>query len=103
MSSKITFTGCQIICSGILTADVTLSNHSFILITGIVYSPTGKPLPNAAVEIRYVNDSHTPSIEKCLGVTFTLLDGSYGISMPRINGGQYKLIAYSHGGCNEKI
>ncbi len=66
MQQKITFTGCQIICSGIVTADITLSNNAFILITGTVYSPTGKPLPNAAVEILLVDDSHIPSEEKNL-------------------------------------
>jgi len=95
LQQKITFTGCQIICSGIVTADITLSNNAFILITGTVYSPTGKPLPNAAVEILLVDDSHIPSEEKTLGVTFTLQDGTYGISLPRISEKQYKLIAYS--------
>lgn len=95
MIPKIAFTGCQIICSKIVTADVTLPKDSFVLIKGIVYSPTGEPLPNAAVEIRLVDDSHIPSTEKSLGVTFTLHDGSYGISLPRICGMQYKLIAYS--------
>ena len=92
---KITLTGCQIICTGIVTADITLSNNSYILITGTVYSPTGKPLPNAAVEISFLDDSQIPPEEKILGVTFTLHDGSYGISLPRISGKQYKLIAYS--------
>lgn len=95
MSSKITLTGCQIICSRIVTSDVTLSQNAFILITGIVYSPIGKPLPHAAIEIRYIDNSHIPSTEKRLGVTFSLPDGSYGISIPRISGRQYKLIAYS--------
>ncbi|ADL05443.1 carboxypeptidase-like regulatory domain-containing protein [Lacrimispora saccharolytica] len=92
---KVILTGCQIICSGIVTADFNLSNHTYLLITGTVYSPTGKPLPNAAVEIRLVDDSLVPPDEKSLGVTFTLHDGSYGISLPRISGKQYKLIAYS--------
>ena len=92
---KIMLTGCQIICSEIVTADITLSNNTYILVTGTVYSPTGKPLPNAAVEIRFVDDSRIPPEEKSLGVTFTLHDGSYGISLPRIGGKQYKLIAYS--------
>jgi len=95
MQQKIIFTGCQIICSGVVTADITLSNNAFILITGTVYSPTGKPLPNAAVEILLVDDSHIPSEGKSLGVTFTLQDGTYGISLPRIGEKQYKLIAYS--------
>ncbi len=95
MQQQIIFTGCQIICSGIVTADITLSNNAFILIMGTVYSPTGKPLPNAAVEILLLDDSHSPSEEKSLGVTFTLQDGTYGISLPRIGEKQYKLIAYS--------
>ncbi|MDR1548121.1 MAG: carboxypeptidase-like regulatory domain-containing protein [Hungatella sp.] len=95
MPQKIILTGCQIICSGIVTTDFTLSNTPFLLITGTVYSPTGTPLPNAAVEILLVDSSHIPAEEKSLGVTFTLHDGTYGISLPRIDKKQYKLIAYS--------
>jgi hypothetical protein len=95
MLPKIILTGCQIICSKIVTADITLPVNAFIFVKGKVYSPTGKPLPNAAVEIRLIDNSQIPSIEKSLGVTFTERDGSYGISLPRISEKQYKLIPYS--------
>jgi len=95
MFPKIILTGCQIICSKIVTTDVTLKTDFFILIKGVVYSPTGDPLPNAAVEIILVDNTYYPAIEKSLGVTFTMHDGSYGISLPRIIGKQYKLVAYS--------
>lgn len=95
MRYEINFTGCQIIRSRIVTADVTLTDNRFILVKGIVYSPTGEPLPHAAIEIRLVDDSHIPSTEKSLGVTFTHQDGSYGISLPRILGKRYQLVAYS--------
>lgn len=97
MSPKIILTGCQIICSKIITADITLQQKKFFFVKGIVYSPTGEPLPNAAVEIILVDNSHTPAIEKSLGVTFTVHNGSYGIPLPRISEKhkQYKLIAYS--------
>lgn len=98
MSPKIVLTGCQIICSKIVTADVTLSATMFILVKGTVYSPKGEPLSNAAVEILLVENSHIHAIEKTLGVTFTIEDGSYGISLPRLprmSRKQYKLKAYS--------
>lgn len=95
MLPKIILTGCQIICSKIVTADVTLTPDVFVFINGIVYSPAGEPLPNAAVEIILVDNYHNPPTEKSLGVTFTINDGSYGISLPRISGKQYKLRAYS--------
>ncbi len=98
MLPKIILTGCQIICSKIVTADVTLPAAMFILVKGTVYSPMGEPLPNTAVEILLVDNAHSFAIEKTLGVTFTIEDGSYGISLPRLpnmSGKQYKLKAYS--------
>lgn len=94
---QIVLTGCQIICSKIVTADVTLKPDAFIFVKGIVYSPNGNPLPNAAVEIRLIDLSYTPAIEITLGITFTIHDGSYGISLPRIKESDkyYKLIAYA--------
>lgn len=92
--SNLCFTGCQVICSGIITADVTLPCNSFLFLTGIVYSPKGEPLPNVAVEIRIL-DTADPNKTIRLGITFTLLDGSYGISLPNIPGRQYKLLAFS--------
>jgi hypothetical protein len=92
--SNICFTGCQIICSEIVTADVTLPGNSFLFLTGIVYNPKGEPLPNAAIEI-HVFDPGEPNKTNRLGVTFTLLDGTYGITLPNIPGRQYKLLAFS--------
>ncbi|RKD35218.1 carboxypeptidase regulatory-like domain-containing protein [Lacrimispora algidixylanolytica] len=92
--SNLCFTGCQVICSGIITADVTLHCNSFLFLTGIVYSPKGEPLPNVAVEIRIL-DTADPNKTIRLGITFTLLDGSYGITLPNIPGRQYKLLAFS--------
>ncbi|OYO67805.1 hypothetical protein C8E03_10252 [Lachnotalea glycerini] len=91
---QIILTGGQIICSKIVTVDIMLPAEEFFFLKGIVYSPTGEPLPNAAVEVKLVD--HVDSVaEKSLGVTFTENDGSYGISLAKINGKQYKLIAYS--------
>ena len=92
--SNICFKGCQIICSEIVTADVTLPGNSFLFLTGIVYNPKGEPLPNAAIEI-HVLDPGEPNKTICLGVTFTLLDGTYGVTLPNIPGRQYKLLAFS--------
>lgn len=92
--SNICFTGCQMIQSEIVTADVTLPGNSFLFLTGIVYGPKGEPLSNAAVDIRIL-DPANPNKTIRLGVTFTLLDGSYGFILPNIPGRQYKLLAFS--------
>ncbi|MDF2889561.1 MAG: hypothetical protein K0R23_3946 [Lacrimispora sp.] len=94
MLSKLCFTGCQLICSGIVTADVTLSCDSFLVITGTVYTPEGIPLPNAAVEVRIL-DASDPAQFIRAGVTFSLSDGTYGFSLPKIKGRQYQLLAFS--------
>lgn len=94
MLSEICFTGCQLICSGVVTADVALPCDSFIFITGTVYSPSGTPLPNAAIEVR-IQDAADPALVIRIGVTFSLLDGSFGFSLPKIQGRQYQLLAYS--------
>lgn len=94
MLSKLCFTGCQLICSGIVTADVTLSCDSSLFITGTVYSPSGIPLPYAAVEVRILDTSDPSQIIR-VGVTFSLSDGTYGVSLPKIQGRQYQLLAFS--------
>jgi len=95
MVPKIIILGCKIICCEIFTFDVTLPTSKYILVKGTVYSPGGKPLPNAAVEVLQIDKTVYPPIEKCMGATFTVEDGSYGISLPRSNGNDYKLVAYS--------
>ncbi|SEW23223.1 peptidase associated/transthyretin-like domain-containing protein [[Clostridium] fimetarium] len=97
MLPRIILTGCQIICSGIVTLDVTLSVNAFIFIAGIVYDPSEHPLPDAAVVVYIIDNTTTPPTEKRLGVTFTVADGSYGISLPRVKYKEYKLVAYSPG------
>lgn len=92
--SNISFTGDQMIRSELVTADVTLPSNSFLFLTGIVYDPKGEPLANAAVDIR-IFDPTNPNNTVRLGVTFTLLDGSYGFILPNIPGRQYKLLAFS--------
>lgn len=94
MLSKLCFTGCQLICSGVVTADVNLTCDSYLFLTGTVYTPIGDPLPNAAVEVRILDDTD-PSRVIRIGVTFSLADGTYGISLPRIPGRQYQLLAFS--------
>ena len=97
MLPRILLTGCQIICSEIVIADVILSENAFIFITGIVYDPTEQPLADAAVVIYIIDNNMMPPMEKRLGVTFTVADGSYGISLPRVKYKEYKLVAYSPG------
>lgn len=96
MKSKIVLSGCQIICCEVITVDMILPANSYILIKGIVYSPNGDPLPDAAVEVLKIDKTVEPPIETRIGVTFTMQDGSYGISLPRASSSYaYKLTAYS--------
>lgn len=94
MSSNVCFTGCQLICSGIVNADLTIPCNPLLLITGTVYDPEGCPLPGAAVEVRFLYESD-PLKSVRLGVTFTLPDGTYGVTLPRMINGQYQLLAFS--------
>ncbi|WP_141722964.1 hypothetical protein [Cellulosilyticum sp. I15G10I2] len=96
MAPKIVISGSRIICCEIMTVDMVLPAKKYILLKGIVYSPNGEPLPDVAVEVLQINRTIHPPVEKRLGVTFTMQDGSYGISLPRAcSGYSYKLIAYS--------
>lgn len=94
MLSELSFTGCQLICEGIVTADITLSCDFFFFITGTVYSPSGEPLPYAAIEVRLL-DISDPNQYIRVGTTFSLTDGTFGVSLPQIHGKQYQLLAYS--------
>lgn len=97
MLPRIILTGCQIICSKIVTVDATLLPNKYIFVTGIVYSPIGQPLAGAGVVVYLVDNTMLPPMEKRLGVTFTMEDGSYGISLPSVKCKEYKLVAYSPG------
>lgn len=94
MLSKLCFTGCQLICSGVVTADVNLTCDSYLFLTGTVYTPTGDPLSNAAIEVRILDDADPSQVIRS-GVTFSLADGTYGVSLPKIPGRQYQLLAFS--------
>ena len=95
MIPKVILSGCQMICCEIMTVNVTLPASKYILVKGVVYSPIGVPLPNAAIEVLQIDKKGYPPLEKSIGVTFTSYDGSYGISLPRSLRYDYKLIAYS--------
>lgn len=92
--SNLCFTGCQLICSGIVTADAVAPDSSFLLLTGTVYNPWGIPLPNAAVEI-LISNADNPQKVIWMGFTFTLADGTYALTLPKISGRQYQLRAFS--------
>lgn len=95
MPSKVILKGRQIICSQIVTKDIQLATYPYFFVKGIVYSPKGEPLADAAVEIVLVNNAIVPTQEKSLGVTFTMADGTYGVSIPYVENREYKLIAYA--------
>ncbi len=92
--SNLCFSGCQLICLGVVTADAVAPGSSLLLLTGTVYSPSGIPLSNAAVEILSYQPESPGEVVR-LGLTFTLPDGTYALSLPRIPGRQYKLRAFS--------
>jgi hypothetical protein len=79
----------------VVTINAVLPNDKYILLKGIVYSPDGQPLPGSAIEIFQIDSNIKPLIEKHIGVTFTLCDGSYGVSLLWKKGYSYKLIAYT--------
>lgn len=95
MPSKVILKGRQIICSQIVTEDIRLTACPYFFVKGVVYSPKGKPLANAAVEIILLNNTIIPVEEKSLGVTFTIANGTYGVSIPYVSRGKYKIIAYA--------
>ena len=92
--SNLCFTGCQLICSGVVTADAVAPGSSLLLLTGTVYNPWGAPLSNAAIEILSFQPDNPGEVVR-LGITFTLSDGTYALSLPKIPGRQYQLRAFS--------
>jgi hypothetical protein len=92
---SVIISGCKVICCEILEIDMTLPANPYILLKGIVYSPKGEPLPHAAVEVLQIDKSVYPEEERSIGVTFTNEEGSYGITLPRCEPYDYKLVAYS--------
>lgn len=95
MQSKVIISGRQIICSQILTIDINLPSNKFFFVRGVVFSPKGEPLSNAAVEIILVHKNDYPVREESIGVTFTMENGCYGASIPYYPDTDYKLIAYA--------
>ena len=87
--------GNELIKKNIITMDAFLPNDKYILLKGAVCNPFGKPLPGAAIEVIQINNNLNPAIEKNIGITFTLDDGSYGIPLLWKKGYAYKLTAYS--------
>ncbi|MBB6623570.1 hypothetical protein H7E67_09030 [Clostridium gasigenes] len=69
-------------------------NEGRTLLKGRVVNIFGKPIPKAAVEITVFDEAYIPYRDVCTGVTFTLLDGSYGISLPYKISYGYRITAY---------
>ena len=77
-----------------MTADAVAPGSSLLLLTGTVYNPWGAPLSNAAIEILSFQPDNPGEVVR-LGITFTLSDGTYALSLPKIPGRQYQLRAFS--------
>lgn len=76
---KIVVSGEEIVNNLVLDISTTLNKSGYFLLTGTVYTPDKRPLPNAAILVYIVENK---SIKELSGVTFTLEDGTYGISLP---------------------
>lgn len=87
--------GKELIRKKIVTINTILPNDKYILLKGTVFSPEGQPLPGSAIDIVQINCNVKPPIEKNIGVTFTLDDGSYGVLLLWGKGYSYKLMAYA--------
>lgn len=85
----------ELITQKIICKDAVLPNEEYVLLKGIVYSPQKIPLPHAAIDIIQIDSNVIPKIERNIGVTFTLEDGSYGVSLLWKSGYSYELTAYS--------
>jgi len=79
----------------VICKNAVLPNEEYVLLKGIVYSPKKIPLPHAAIDIVQIDSNVIPKAERNIGVTFTLDDGSYGVSLLWKSGYSYKLTAYS--------
>jgi len=87
--------GKELIRKKIVTINTILPNDKYILLKGVVYSPQGQPLPGSAIDIIQINSNVNPPLEKNIGVTFTVEDGSYGVPLLWGKGYSYKIIAYT--------
>ena len=85
----------QLVRKEVTTVDALLLKDNYILLKGTVYTPDGEILPNAAIDIIQTNTNVIPPVTKEIGVTFSMEDGSYGITIPWEKGYYYELILYS--------
>ncbi|RDY23319.1 carboxypeptidase regulatory-like domain-containing protein [Romboutsia maritimum] len=92
-SKKIIISGKNLVENEVLNINTTLANNKYFFLKGIVYTPKGETLPNAAIEVFEVDNSTNPPQKYSIGVTFTIEDGSYGISL--LTGKSYVLVVYS--------
>lgn len=94
MLPQIILNGCQIIRSKVVTKDIMMESTDYFFLTGVVYSPQGETIAGAAIMIYLIDHNTVPPVKKRLGITFTATDGSYGISIPRQSGQEYKVVVY---------
>ena len=87
--------GKKLIRKEVVTINTILPNDKYIFLKGVVYSPIREPLSGAAIDIVQINSNVNPPIEKNIGVTFTLEDGSYGVPLLWGKGYSYKITAYA--------
>lgn len=92
---KKVLTGCELYKNETINLDFYFFNEKYFLLTGIIFSPIGEPLPSAALEITLIDENYNPPRENNIGVTFSQSDGSYGISLPLKLKCSYRITVYS--------
>ncbi len=90
---KIVVSGKKVVESETLDISTTLPSNTYFLLRGIIYSPTNEPIADAAIEVYKIDESVIPNEKILIGVTFSIEDGSYGISLEM--GLSYILVVYS--------
>jgi len=87
--------GCELENNKTIDLNFHFDNERYFLLMGTVFNPIGEPLPNAALEIELIDKRYNPPREKLIGVTFSQVNGSYGISLPLKLKCFYRITVYS--------
>lgn len=88
------FSGIELSNCEIFHSNFQLDSEKYILISGKIYSPYGKPLVNAAIMINSIDERFVNSKKRCLGVIFSDNLGEYGVSLLKNPHISYEFKAY---------
>lgn len=90
---KIIVLGEEIVKNKVLNISTSLSDNKYFFLTGTVYAPDSKPIPNAAIKIFETTYNQGIPLYELFSVIFTNEDGLYGTSL--LLGKTYTLVVYS--------